>query len=277
MEIVNKEEYWLSKVEIFRSEQFGEIRTVEISNTGWLVGKDVAEKLGYKDTVNALKDHVEEEDKLTWQIATSGQKRNMTVINESGLYSLVLSSKLPGAKAFKKWVTSEVLPSIRKDGLYATAQTIDSILSNPDFAIKLLKKYKEEQQRKQALQEKVEEDKPKVLFADSVTSSNTTILIGDLAKIMKQNGVDIGQKRLFEWLRNNGYLMKSGTSRNMPTQKAADMGLFFVKESSVTNSDGSIRITKTTKVTGKGQIYFVNKFQGALSNRDLLNHTIYKS
>lgn len=267
----------MSKVEIFRSEQFGEIRTVEISNTGWLVGKDVAEKLGYKDTVNALKDHVEEEDKLTWQIATSGQKRNMTVINESGLYSLVLSSKLPGAKAFKKWVTSEVLPSIRKDGLYATAQTIDSILSNPDFAIKLLKKYKEEQQRKQALQEKVEEDKPKVLFADSVTSSNTTILIGDLAKIMKQNGVDIGQKRLFEWLRNNGYLMKSGTSRNMPTQKAADMGLFFVKESSVTNSDGSIRITKTTKVTGKGQIYFVNKFQGALSNRDLLNHTIYKS
>jgi anti-repressor protein len=251
----------MSNIQVFTSEQFGEMRVLEINGTGWLVGKDVADKLGYKDTGSALKDHVEEEDKLTRQITVSGQGRNMIVINESGLYSLVLGSKLPAAKAFKKWVSTEVLPSIRKYGLYATEYTVDSMLSNPDFAIQLLQKYKEEQAQKQALQQKAEEDKPKVLFADSVTASNTTILIGDLAKILKQNGVDIGQKRLFEWLRNNGYLIKSGTSRNIPTQKAADMELFFVKESSITNPDGSVRVTKTTKVTGKGQVYFVSKFQ----------------
>ena len=256
----------MSNIEIFRNEQFGEVRVAVINDVGWLVGKDVAEALGYKDTVNALKDHVDEEDKLIWQIATSGQKRNMTVINESGLYSLVLSSKLPSAKVFKRWVTSDVLPSIRKHGLYATANTVENMLSNPDFAIQLLQKYKEERQEKEALLKKTLENEPKVLFADSVSASNTTILVGDLAKLMKQNGVDIGQKRLFEWLRNNGYLIKSGISRNMPTQKAADMGLFFVKETTITNPDGSIRVTKTTKVTGKGQIYFINKFQtGMLS------------
>ncbi len=256
----------MSNIEIFRNEQFGEVRVVLINNVGWLVGKDVAEALGYKDTVNALKDHVDEEDKLIWQIATSGQKRNMTVINESGLYSLVLSSKLPSAKVFKRWVTSDVLPSIRKHGLYATTNTVENMLSDPDYAIQLLQKYKEERQEKEALLKKTLEDKPKVLFADSVSASNTTILVGDLAKIMRQNGVDIGQNRLFEWLRNNDYLIKSGTSRNMPTQKAADIGLFFVKETTITNPDGSIRVTKTTKVTGKGQIYFINKFQtGMLS------------
>lgn len=251
----------MSNIQIFKNEQFGQVRAAEIDGTGWLVGKDVAEKLGYKDTVNALKDHVDDEDKLTWQIATSGQKRNMIVINESGLYSLVLGSKLPSAKAFKKWVTAEVLPGIRKYGLYASSDTVESMLSNPDFAIQLLQKYKEEQQQKQTLQQKVERDKPKVSFADKVTGSNTTILIGDLAKIINQTGVDIGQRRLFEWLRNNGYLIKTGSSRNMPTQKAAGMGLFFVKETTVTNPDGSVRVTRTTKVTGKGQIYFINKFQ----------------
>lgn len=256
----------MSDIQVFRNEQFGEIRVIDIEGTGWLVGKDVAETLGYKDTADAIKVHVEEEDKLTGQITASGQRRNMILVNESGLYSLVLSSKLATAKIFKRWVTSEVLPSIRKHGMYATANTVENMLSNPDFAIQLLQKYKEEHMKREILQQKVEEDKPKVLFADSVTASNSTILIGDLAKIMNQNGVDIGQKRLFEWLRNNGYLIKNGTSRNMPTQKAADMGLFFVKESSVTNPDGSIRVTKTTKVTGKGQVYFVNRLQipGAL-------------
>jgi len=174
----------MSNIEIFRNEQFGEVRVVLINDVGWLVGKDVAEVLGYKDTVNALKDHVDEEDKLIWQIATSGQKRNMTVINESGLYSLVLSSKLPSAKVFKRWVTSDVLPSIRKHGLYATANTVENMLSNPDFAIQLLQKYKEEHQEKEALLKKTLEDEPKVLFADSVSASNTTILVGDLAKLM---------------------------------------------------------------------------------------------
>lgn len=249
----------MGNIEIFRNEQFGEIRAVEIDGAGWLVGKDVAETLGYKDTADAIKAHVEEEDKLTRQITASGQRRNMILINESGLYSLVLSSKLPSAKAFKRWITADVLPSIRKHGLYATSNTVENMLSNPDFTIQLLQKYKEEQQLKEILKHKVEQDKPKVIFAESVTASNRTILIGDLAKIMKQNGIDMGQKRLFEWLRSNGYLIKSGTSRNMPTQKAANMGIFFVKETSVTNPDGSIRVTRTTKVTGKGQIYFINK------------------
>lgn len=254
----------MSSVEVFRNEQFGEVRVVEINGTYWLVGKDIASVLGYQNGSRDINRHVDEEDRTEVMLHDGIQNRGMTVINVSGLYSLVLSSKLPSAKLFRRWVTSEVLPSINKHGLYATANTVDSMLSNPDFAIKLLQKYKDEQQQKKILQKKVEEDKPKVLFADSVTASNTTILVGDLAKIIKQNGVDIGQKRLFEWLRNNGYLIKSGTSRNMPTQKAADMGLFFVKETSITNPDGSVRITKTTKVTGKGQIYFINKFQGGL-------------
>jgi anti-repressor protein len=255
------EECIMNNIEVFRNEQFGEMRAVEIDGVGWLVGKDVTRVLGYQNGSRDINRHVDEDDRMEAMIHDGIQNRSMIVINESGLYSLVLNSNLPSAKLFKKWVTSDVLPSIRKHGLYAAANTVDSMLSNPDFAIQLLQKYKDEQQQKKALQRKVEEDKPKVLFADSVTASNTTILVGDLAKIMKQNGVDIGQKRLFDWLRNNGYLIKSGTSKNMPTQKAADMGLFFVKETSITNPDGSIRVTKTTKVTGKGQIYFINKLQ----------------
>lgn len=254
----------MSNIEVFRNEQFGEVRGVEMKGSGWIVGKDAATVLGYANPTKAVAMHVDEDDRAEFPIWDGSQNRNMILINESGLYSLVLSSKLPSAKAFKKWITADVLPSIRKHGLYATADTVENMLGNPDFAIQLLQKYKEERLEREALQKRVEEDKPKILFADSVTSSNTTILVGDLAKIMKQNGIDIGQKRLFDWLRNNGYLMKSGTSRNMPTQKAADMGLFFVKETSITNPDGSIRITKTTKVTGKGQIYFINKFQDGL-------------
>lgn len=251
----------MNDIEVFRNEQFGEVRGALLNDSGWIVGKDAAEVLGYVNTRDALSRHVDEDDKADVVIHDGSQNRKMTVINESGLYSLVLSSKLPGAKAFKKWITADVLPSIRKHGLYATADTVENMLSNPDFAIQLLQKFKEEQEQKKELQQKVAEDKPKVLFADSVTASSSTILVGDLAKIMKQNGIEIGQKRLFDWLRNNGYLIKNGTSRNMPTQKAANMGLFFVKETSITNPDGSIRITKTTKVTGKGQIYFINKFQ----------------
>lgn len=248
-------------IEVFRNEEFGEIRGIEMNGSGWIVGKDAAEVLGYVNTRDALSRHVDEDDKADVVIHDGSQNRKMTVINESGLYSLIIGSRMPSAKAFKKWITADVLPSIRKNGLYATTKTVENMLGNPDFAIQLLEKYKEERLEREALQKRAEEDKPKVIFADSITSSNTTILVGDLAKIIKQNGIDIGQKRLFEWLRNNGYLIKNGTSRNMPTQKAGDMRLFFVKETSITNPDGSIRITKTTKVTGKGQMYFINKFQ----------------
>ena len=182
----------------------------------------------------------------------------MTVINESGLYSLILSSKLPKAKEFKRWVTSEVLPSIRKHGAYA----VDELLNDPEFAIKTFTALKEERERSKRLSEQIEADKPKVIFADSVSAAKSSILVGDLAKLLKQNGINIGQNRLFEWLRQKGYLIKGGSSKNMPTQKAAEMGLFEVKVSTVNNPDGSIRETKTTKVTGKGQVYFVNKFLG---------------
>ena len=249
----------MNEIKIFDNPEFGKVRTMEINGEPYFVGKDVAEILGYERPAKAILDRVDNEDKDEVPIKDSiGRMQNTAIINESGLYSLILSSKLPKAKEFKRWVTSEVLPSIRKHGAYA----VDELLNDPEFAIKTFTALKEERLRSKRLSEQIEEDKPKVIFADSVSAAKSSILIGDLAKILKQNGVDIGQKRLFGWLRDNGYLIKGGSSRNMPTQRAAEMGLFEVKVSTVNNPDGSIRETKTTKVTGKGQVYFVNKFIG---------------
>lgn len=249
----------MNEIKIFDNPEFGKVRTMEINGEPYFVGKDVAIILGYAKPENALTTHVDGDDTLKQGVTDNlGRAQNTTLINESGLYSLILSSKLPKAKEFKRWVTSEVLPSIRKHGAYA----VDELLNDPEFAIKTFTALKEERERSKRLSEQIEEDKPKVIFADSVSAAKSSILIGDLAKILKQNGVDIGQKRLFGWLRDNGYLIKGGSSRNMPTQKAAEMGLFEVKVSTVNNPDGSIRETKTTKVTGKGQVYFVNKFLG---------------
>lgn len=247
----------MNEIKVFENAEFGSVRTIEVNGEPYFVGKDVAEILGYAKPRNAIATHVDEEDKKDAPIQGDlGGTQSMTIINESGLYSLILSSKLPTAKKFKHWVTSEVLPSIRKHGAYAT----DELLNNPDFAIKAFTALKEERERRKELEAKVEADKPKVLFADAVETAQTSILVGDLAKLIKQNGVDIGQKRLFNYLRENGYLIKSGNSKNMPTQKAMDQGLFEVKERTISNPDGSVRITKTTKVTGKGQTYFINKF-----------------
>ena len=248
----------MNEIKIFDNPEFGKVRTMEINGEPFLVGKDVAEILGYSNPRDALSKHVDDEDKATVAIHDGSQNRNLTTINESGLYSLILSSKLPKAKEFKRWVTSEVLPSIRKHGAYA----VDELLNDPEFAIKTFTALKEERERSKRLSEQIEADKPKVIFADSVSAAKSSILVGDLAKLLKQNGINIGQNRLFEWLRQNGFLIKSGSSKNMPTQKAAEMGLFEVKVSTVNNPDGSIRETKTTKVTGKGQVYFVNKFLG---------------
>ena len=251
----------MNELKVFENAEFGQIRGVEINGESWLVGKDVAERLGYKDTSDALKKHVDEEDKLTRRFADSGQNREMYVINESGLYSLILSSKLPNAKKFKHWVTSEVLPSIRKHGAYMTDSTLEQALTSPDFLIKLATELKTEKEKRQALEVQAEENKPKVLFADAVSVSNTSILVGDLAKIIKQNGVDIGANRLFAWFRDNGYLIKrKGSDYNMPTQYSMKLGLFDVKETVITHSDGHTSISKTPKVTGKGQQYFINKF-----------------
>lgn len=247
----------MNELQIFSSNEFGEIRTIMVENEPYFVGKDIATVLGYKDTSDALKRHVDEEDKLTRCFTDSGQSRNMYIINESGLYSLILSSKLPAAKKFKKWVTKEVLPSIRKHGMYAT----DELLDNPDLLISVAKELKYEKERRKLLETEREQNKPKVLFAQSVQASNKSILVGDMAKLIKQNGVDIGQNKLFAWLRKNGYVIKrKGESYNLPTQKSMELGILEIKESTHLNPDGSVRLTKTTKVTGKGQIYFINKF-----------------
>lgn len=241
-----------------------EIRTIEKDGEQWFVGKDVAAVLGYAKPENAIARHVDDEDKSTTPFQGTAYETRATIINESGLYSLILSSKLPNAKKFKWWVTNEVLPSIRKHGAYMTDQTLEQALTSPDFLIQLATQLKEEKEQRKQLEVKVEHDRPKVLFAESVSASKTSILVGELAKILKQNGVDTGQTRLFAWMRENGYLIKRrGNDYNMPTQRAMEMKLFEVKETSVTHSDGHISVNKTPKVTGKGQVYFVNKIMNA--------------
>lgn len=246
----------MNDLKIFENKEFGEIRTVVKDGEPWFVGKDVTKILGYERPTKAILDHVDEEDLDAVPIQDSiGRMQNTPAVNESGLYSLIISSKLPNAKKFKKWVTSEVLPSIRKNGGYIAGQetmTDDELMARALQVAqnKILERDKQ-----------IETMKPKAIFADAVAASHTSILIGDLAKLISQNGVSIGQKRLFKWLRDNGYLIKrEGSDRNMPTQRSKEMKLFEVKESTISNPDGSVRITRTPKVTGKGQQYFVNKF-----------------
>ena len=246
----------MNEIKIFKNPQFGSIRTMMQDGEPWFVGKDVAELLGYANTPKAIRDHVDDEDKLTERIVLSGQCREAVLINESGLYSLILSSKLPTAREFKRWVTSEVLPSIRQTGGYIAGQ---EDMSDADLMAKaLLVAQRQIAQRDKQLAEM----QPKALFADSVCASSTSILIGELAKILKQSGVNTGQQRLFAWMRDNGYLIRrKGADYNMPTQRSMEMQLFEIKESVVAHADGHTSINKTPKVTGKGQIYFINKLR----------------
>lgn len=241
---------------IFENPEFGQIRTMNKDGEPWFVGKDVADALGYgkgKSLNNAVSRHVDDDDKGVTEMMTPGGRQNFVIINESGLYSLILSSKLPTAKQFKRWVTSEVLPNIRKTGGYIAGQ---ENLSDSELMAKalLVAQRTIEERNKQ-----IETMKPKALFADAVSGSDTSILVRDLAKLLKQNGVDIGEKRLYKKLRDDGYLIKIGESKNTPTQKAMEMKLFEIKES-VIIVDGKSRVVKTTKVTGKGQTYFINRF-----------------
>lgn len=250
----------MNEIQIFNSPEFGQVRSLVINGEPWLVGKDVTKALGYDNPSKAIRDHVEEEDKRVgvqnvtpYIIDSLGRKQHPTFINESGLYALVFGSKLPSAKKFKRWVTSEVLPALRKTGQYQVKE-----LSGQELMAKALI----EAQSVLAAKDKViEEMKPKVVFADAVATSHTSILVGELAKILKQNGIDMGQKRLFAWLREKGYLIKrQGTDYNMPTQKSMELGLFEIKEGSYVNGSGVNITTKTPKITGKGQQYFINKF-----------------
>lgn len=257
----------MNDVQIFSFEN-NQVRVIEIEGEPWFVGNDVATVLGYSNTRDAIGKHVDSEDKNTVAIRdgiTRGNP-NKTIINESGLYSLILSSKLPSAKKFKRWVTSKVLPTIRKHGAYMTDQKAFDVVHNKSGLIDLL------QQAADQLREKniqIEEMRPKALFADSVSSSSSTISVGDLAKILKQNGINIGSIRLFAWLRDNGYLIKrQGSDYNSPTQYSMERGWFEVKETTVNYPDGRTLVKKTPKVTGKGQQYFVNRFLKMEENED---------
>lgn len=256
----------MNELQIFKNEEFGEIRTAKQGDEVLFIAVDVCKALDIKNVTQALS-RLDGDERSMLNI---GRQGDTNAVNEYGLYSLVLSSRKPTAKAFKRWVTHEVLPTIRKNGGYLTPEKVEEVLSNPDTIIKLATDLKEERAKRKEAENRLEEAKPKVLFANAVTESDGTILIGDLAKFIKQNGRDMGQKRLFEQLRNDGFLIKQKcSSYNMPTQRAMDMGLFKVKESSIVQPDGVVRLTRTVKVTGKGQIYFVNKFLGEQAQQSL--------
>lgn len=250
----------MSNLQLFQNPEFGRVRIVEVNGEAWMVGKDVAEALGYAKAQNAIAAHVDEEDRKVAPIqGTPGGTQEMTIINESGLYSLVLSSKLPNARKFRRWVTTEVLPTVRKHGAYMTPETLQAAILNPDTMIQLCQQLKAEQEHSRQLEAENAAMLPKAVFADAVSASKSSILVGELAKLLRQNGVDTGEKRLFHWLRQNGYLIKrNGADHNMPTQRSIEQGLFVIKETTVCHADGHTTISKTPKVTGKGQQYFVN-------------------
>lgn len=237
-----------------------EIRTVQRGDETWWVLKDVCDVLGLSDT-NKVAERLDTDELTRIKFGSGGQNREMYVVSESGLYNVILRSDKSEAKNFRRWVTHEVLPAIRKHGAYVTPAKLDEIINDPDAWIKVLTALKEERAAKEQLKLEAANNAPKVLFADAVSASDGTILIGELAKILKGNGVDVGQNRLYEWLRHKEYIIKrQGTDYNMPTQKAMELGLFKVKETAINHPDGHVTISKTTKVTGRGQQYFVNMF-----------------
>lgn len=246
----------MEEIQVFQSAQFGQVRTTIRDGEPWFVAADVCRALEVKNARDAVA-RLDDDEKNT-VVLTDGNRGNpnVTVVSEPGLYALVLSSRKPEAKEFKRWITHDVIPSIRKSGGYIAGQ---EDMSDADLMAKALivAQRQIEQRDKQ-----ITEMQPKALFADAVSASKSSILIGELAKMLRQNGVDIGQNRLFEYLRENGYLCKSGAMYNCPTQRAMDMGLFEIKETAIQHADGHVTINRTPKVTGKGQVYFVNKLLG---------------
>lgn len=238
-----------------------QVRTVIKDGEPWFVAKDVCDVLNHSNHKVAVSRLDKDEVSKVYLTDTLGRNQRTTVVNESGLYSLILTSNKPEAKAFKRWITHEVIPTIRKHGAYMTTEKIEEVLLNPDTIINLATQLKEERQKRIKAEQTIEIQKPKVIFAESVQASENSILIRELATILRQKGVEIGEKRLFAWLRKNGYLIKQkGDSYNLPTQRSMELGLFEIHKRTLTDPDGSIRITRTPRVTGKGQIYFVNKF-----------------
>ena len=249
----------MSNIQVFNYNSV-EVRTIQNDGEPWFVLRDVCNVLGLGTPARVAERLDPDEVSQTHITDSMGRQQETTIINESGLYNVILRSDKPEAKPFRKWVTSEVLPTIRRHGLYATPDTVEKMLADPDTTIKLLETIKQERAARMALEAKAEADKPKVLFADAVSASHTSILVGDLAKLLRQNGVEIGQNRLFSFLREKGYLCSQGERYNLPTQRSMDRGWFQVKETTINQPNGSVRITRTVKVTGKGQQYFINLF-----------------
>lgn len=246
----------MNDMKIFENPEFGRVRTVSVDNEPWFFAKDVCDALSV--ATNHVRESLDEDEVSNLRTTEIGPEfggKAPLIVSEAGLYSLILKSRKPEAKAFKRWITHEVIPAIRKTGGYHVPQSPAEQMAQGLLAAQKLLAEKDK---------RIEEMRPKEIFADAVSVSKTDILIGDLAKLIKQNGHDIGQKRLFAWLREKGYLIKrKGLDWNMPTQKAMEMKLFRVKETVVTHADGHVSISKTPKVTGKGQVYFVNKFLAA--------------
>ena len=252
----------MNELQIFNNEEFGEIRTAVVNDEPMFCLSDICKSLGLSQP-SKVKERLSEKGVRTIPTLTSGGEQNLLYINEPNLYKAIFQSRKESAERFTEWVTSEVLPSIRKNGGYIAGQETLSDEELLSKALMVAQRKIDEKNELIAIQDsRIQKMRPKEIFADAVSASHTSILIGDLAKLICQNGFQIGQKRLFEWLRKNGYLIKNGSSRNMPQQRYVEQGLFEIKESNVQNPDGSVRITRTTKVTGKGQVYFVNKFIG---------------
>ena len=260
----------MNNIQIFQNEQFGKVRiAMNESDEPLFCLADVCNVIGIANARN-VRSRLEEDDVHQMDTIDSlGRNQQVTFITESGLYDVIIRSDSEKAKPFRKWVTSEVLPSIRKHGAYMTNETLEKALTSPDFLIQLATNLKEEKQKRieaeqkaEVAEQKIQQDAPKVLFADAVSTSHRSCLIAELAKILQQNGVNIGQNRLFSWMRENGYLCQKGDYYNQPTQKAMKLGLFELKKTTITKPDGSVLVTTTIKVTGKGQIYFVEKFLG---------------
>lgn len=223
----------------------------------WFVAKDVCDILGHSNVSMAL-DRLDDDERSKFNLGRQGETN---IVNEAGLYVLVLGSRKPEAHEFKRWVTHEVLPQIRKTGGYIPTTDADDDMTILAKAVMIGQRTMEEQKRRIAAQDtQIKELEPKARFADAVAASDGTCLIGELAKMLRQNGLDIGQNRLFEILRQDGYLGKTGSNRNVPTQKAMDLGLFRIKETAITHSDGHVTVNRTAKVTGKGQTYFIDRY-----------------
>jgi phage antirepressor YoqD-like protein len=251
----------MNELQVFKNSQFGNLEILTFEGKEWFPAIQVAEILGYANPRDAISRHTKNKGVVNHDVLSNGGVQRKKFIDEGNLYRLITRSKLPQADEFEEWVFEDVLPSIRKHGLYATDNVIENTLNNPDYIINILTEYKKEKEHNLTLEQQIKDNKPKVLFADSVAGSDNSILVGELAKLLKQNGVDVGQNRLFKWLRNNGYLIKkSGESYNLPTQKSMDLEILDIKKRVINNPDGSSKITRTPKVTGKGQQYFINKF-----------------